>query len=157
MRETCCDIRWNAGIPSRRNKHCSHPWASSPCTEMLTLLLFICFVLQALAFPLTPRAANKTSYVIGSQNATDVDDGVCAPLTLLFARGTIDPGNLGQVIGPPLCGNLSVLLNGNVALQGVPYPATIEGIAVQGWPGGEMVTELAEKVSASRKICQTAC
>lgn len=124
---------------------------------MLVCLLFTCFVFQALAFPLISRAANKTGYVIGSQNATDVDDGVCAPLTLLFARGTIDPGNLGQVIGPPLCGNLSVLLDGNVALQGVPYPATVEGIAIQGNPGGAMMTKLAAKVSDFRKICQIAC
>lgn len=124
---------------------------------MLVSFLFACFISQAVAFPLISRAANKTGYVIGSQNATDVDDGVCAPLTLLFARGTIDPGNLGQVIGPPLCGNLSILLDGNVALQGVPYPATVEGIAIQGWPGGSMMTGLAAKVGESQNICQIAC
>lgn len=63
-----------------------------------------------------------------SSTANDVtDDAPCKELTVIFARGTSEPGNIGSVIGPPLLSALQSNLGAsNVAYQGVPYPASAE-------------------------------
>ena len=63
----------------------------------------------------------------GSSNtANDVTNKApCAPLTVIFARGTGENGNIGSVAGPPLLKALQSKLSAkNVAFQGVPYPAS---------------------------------
>jgi len=71
------------------------------------------------------------------QTATDVDDGVCAPITLIFARGTTEPGTMGSSVGPALAKALiSSQGASGVAIQGVDYTATIESNIDQGRTGG---------------------
>ena len=61
----------------------------------------------------------------GSSTANDVtNDAPCQPVTVIFARGTGEPGNIGAVIGPPLLSALKSKLNNAVAYQGVPYAAS---------------------------------
>jgi len=67
----------------------------------LHALSVLSFASVALNAPLTERASSTTGYTSGS-DANDVQNGVCAPLTVIFARGTSEPGNIGTVIGPPL-------------------------------------------------------
>lgn len=50
----------------------------------------------------------------------------CQPLTLVFARGTNGAGNMGEVVGPALADSLRSILDGQVAVQGVKYPAVFE-------------------------------
>ena len=64
-----------------------------------------------------------TGYSSGS-TASDVDNGVCAQLTVIFARGTGETGTIGTVAGPPMFKQLSSDLSKKVALQGVSYPAS---------------------------------
>jgi cutinase len=60
--------------------------------------------------------------------ASDVQNGVCAPVTLIFARGTTEPGNLGTIVGPPLASAMKTAFGDKgVAIQGVNYPADIPG------------------------------
>ena len=47
--------------------------------------------------------------------------GECAPVTAIFARGTIEPGNIGLLAGPPFFDVLSAQLGGKLGVQGVPY------------------------------------
>ena len=48
--------------------------------------------------------------------------GNCAPVTVIFARGTVEPGNIGLLAGPPFFDILAGLIGaGNLAVQGVPY------------------------------------
>ena len=63
-----------------------------------------------------------------SSTANDVtNDAPCKELTVIFARGTSEPGNIGSVIGPPLLSALQSSLGASsVAYQGVPYPADAE-------------------------------
>ncbi len=71
------------------------------------------------------------------QTATDVDDGVCAPITLIFARGSTEPGTMGSSVGPALAKALiSSQGASGVAIQGVSYTATIESNIDQGRTGG---------------------
>ena len=47
--------------------------------------------------------------------------GECAPVTAIFARGTIEPGNIGLLAGPPFFDVLSAQLGDKLGVQGVPY------------------------------------
>ncbi|KAF4555314.1 Cutinase-like protein 3 [Elsinoe fawcettii] len=78
----------------------------------------------------------------GGNTASDVTNGACAPLTVIFARGTTERGTLGSVIGPPLFSALKSKLNNNVALQGVSYPASAAGNANLGADGGPTMAQL---------------
>lgn len=58
------------------------------------------------------------------------------PDTLLFARGTTEPGNVGILVGPPLIlalNELSSTSASNLAIQGVnSYAATVTGYLAGG-------------------------
>ena len=72
---------------------------------------------------------------------TDVAGVGCKPITVIFARGTIEPGNVGDLVGPPFFNNLNDLIGAdNIAVQGVEYPATIGGYLIGGDPGGAQTT-----------------
>lgn len=61
------------------------------------------------------------------QTANDVQDGVCKGTTFICARGTTEQGNLGSTVCPALANKLKSDLNGDVAVQGVNYPADVTG------------------------------
>ena len=61
----------------------------------------------------------------------------CKPVTVIFARGTIELGNVGAITGPPFFNALDLVIGAeNVAIQGVDYPATILGYLEGGDKGG---------------------
>ncbi len=67
--------------------------------------------------------------------------GECKPVTVIFARGTIELGNVGSITGPPFFNALDVVLGAeNVAVQGVDYPADILGYLEGGDKGGASTT-----------------
>ena len=48
--------------------------------------------------------------------------GLCRPVTVIFARGTVESGNIGRLAGPPFFHALSEMLgDSNIGVQGVPY------------------------------------
>lgn len=53
----------------------------------------------------------------------------CSDVTVLFARGTSEPGNVGALVGPPFFDSLTTMLDGSksLSIQGVDYPASVEG------------------------------
>jgi cutinase len=76
----------------------------------------------------------------------------CKPITIIFARGTAEPGNVGLLAGPPFFGALGNLLNpSNIAVQGVDYPASIPGYLVGGSPDGS--TKFAQLVGQAAAQC----
>ncbi|KAG8623966.1 hypothetical protein KVT40_008942 [Elsinoe batatas] len=110
------------------------------------LPLLLSLLPLALASPL-PLLKRQTSYNGGS-TATDMTSGSCAPLTVIFARGTTERATLGSVIGPPLFSALKSKLAGNVALQGVTYPASAAGNANLGADGGPTMAQLGNQALA---------
>lgn len=67
----------------------------------------------------TPQSSNG-----GSTENGVTDKNCCTDLTLIFARGTGEFGNMGSVIGPPMAKSLRTKLgDGKVTVQGVDYPA----------------------------------
>jgi cutinase len=84
----------------------------------------------------------------------DVTSGACKPVTLIFARGTTEQGNMGSLVGPPFAKALEEALPGQVAVQGVKYPANIPGYLARGdKPGGVLQGKLA--MQALQKCPQT--
>lgn len=59
---------------------------------------------------------------------------VCRALTIIFARGTGAPGNVGDVLGPALFTEISRIVGGlsAFAVQGVTYSANILGFLAGG-------------------------
>lgn len=58
-----------------------------------------------------------------TENGVTENNG-CKALTLIFARGTGELGNMGTVAGPPLAEKLQSLTDNKVTVQGVNYDAS---------------------------------
>ena len=54
--------------------------------------------------------------------ATSNELAECKPVTIIFARGTFEPGNIGLLAGPPFFNALFTRIGDKFAVQGVPYP-----------------------------------
>ncbi|EJT69761.1 hypothetical protein GGTG_12644 [Gaeumannomyces tritici R3-111a-1] len=68
-----------------------------------------------------------------------IDGTPCRDVTLIYARGTIQQGNVGDpaAVGPLMFNALAALLGTNkLAVQGVTYPASILGFLLGGDPDG---------------------
>ncbi|KAL8336668.1 hypothetical protein RB601_008247 [Gaeumannomyces tritici] len=66
-----------------------------------------------------------------------LDGSPCRPLTVVFARGTLEAGNVGTFAGPPFFQALASRVGDvNVSVQGADYPAVSEGFFSGGDPGG---------------------
>ncbi|OJD40262.1 cutinase [Diplodia corticola] len=99
------------------------------------LLLLLFLPLLTTAAPLTPRQSSPSS---------------CAPITVIFARGTTETGDLGAVVGPPLQAALEAKLPGKVAVQGVPAPAYPADVA--GYLAGGSATGAAKMAEMAREV-----
>lgn len=67
---------------------------------------------------------------VGPENQTDITaNKPCADMTLIFARGTTEPGNMGTLVGPQLVDEIKKAMPAGRTLnvQGVDYGATIQG------------------------------
>jgi hypothetical protein len=87
---------------------------------------------------LLPRTLTDTT-----QN--DLTNGTpCKALTVLFARGTDSPGNVGSSTGPPFFQAIASLIGADkIAVQGIDYPATILGFELGGDnAGGALMAKL---------------
>ncbi|KFY32613.1 hypothetical protein V493_00035 [Pseudogymnoascus sp. VKM F-4281 (FW-2241)] len=66
-----------------------------------------------------------------------VDNKPCEAVTLIFARGTVESGNVGALVGPPFFAALALDIGPKkLAVQGVDYPADIPGFLIGGSPSG---------------------
>ncbi|OAL53408.1 cutinase-domain-containing protein [Pyrenochaeta sp. DS3sAY3a] len=101
-----------------------------------------------LAFPTLTLAA------LSSTTQNDVTNGgACKAMTVLFARGTTEAGNMGSIAGPPFVSAIGKMMGGaaNVAVQGIEYPADIPGFLAGGDKGGS--TLMAQMVGQVRAAC----
>jgi cutinase len=72
-----------------------------------------------------------------STTENGLTSGGCKAMTVIFARGTTETGNVGTLAGPPFFNALEASVGaGNVAVQGVDYPADIPGFLAGGDAGG---------------------
>jgi hypothetical protein len=90
----------------------------------------------------TTLSSTLTTFEQGLATTLNVDTtenggAGCAPMTVIFARGTTEPGNVGLFTGPPFFDALTAMLGKNtVNVQGVDYSASIEGFLEGGDPTG---------------------
>ncbi|KAI7783419.1 cutinase [Diaporthe eres] len=76
----------------------------------------------------------------------------CPDMAVLFARGTAELGNVGLYTGPSFFTALRNYINGTstMAVQGVPYPASIGGFLAGGSPlGSGVMADLANKTASA--------
>lgn len=82
---------------------------------------------------------------------TENELGLCRPVTVIFARGTIEPGNVGTLTGPPFFSALGLVVGrDNFGIQGVPYAATIGGYLAGGDADGSSNLASLTKQAASQ-------
>jgi Cutinase len=92
---------------------------------MLLSLLFTAGLAACAAVPSTTACVPQIGGGITEEGV--VNNNCCAELTVIFARGTLELGNLGGIIGPPLLAALRASLGASKVLgQGVDYPASLE-------------------------------
>ena len=85
-----------------------------------------------------PNPGDCPDVTIGFGITSNDLSGPCKNLTLIFARGTSEEGNLGGIVGPPFIQALKDLVGTEqLAVQGVnDYPADVEGFNEGGSPSG---------------------
>ena len=91
--------------------------------------------------PIPPRQYTKNTY-------NQLTDGTpCRPVSLIYARGLNEPGNIGGPgdLGPRFLDELAALIGSNytdeLAVQGVGYAASYFGLLIGGDPLGSTVME----------------
>ena len=87
--------------------------------------------------------AKAGTLMFGMQNP------VCSAVTLIFARGTTEKGNMGTCVGPDLASELRKQIP-SLSVQGVDYPANSEGDTRYGASGGPYMAMLARE---ARRQC----
>lgn len=100
------------------------------------------------------RASKVSSLAAVVTTRNELIDGKCAPIIVLFARGTTEPGNVGDDVGPEFFDQLSLLRPGNVIVQGTnDYPASIWDYLVGGSDTG--ASSMANQVVRAAAQCKT--
>ncbi|KNG45825.1 carbohydrate esterase family protein [Stemphylium lycopersici] len=90
----------------------------------------------------------STSAFGGSENGI-VDKNCCTDMTIVFARGTGEMGNVGSVSGPPMFKAIRDQLGDDrVTVQGVDYPASAAGNANLGGDGGQKMADLVKQAKS---------
>ena len=89
---------------------------------------------------------NKRTSVSDTQNQLSE----CRPVTVIYARGTFEAGNVGVLVGPPFFQALDLAIGDeNVGVQGVNYPASLEGYLEDGdAQGSTNLASLSEQVAS---------
>ncbi|KAK3678968.1 hypothetical protein LTR78_001421 [Recurvomyces mirabilis] len=138
------DLSFRAGTIPQALPDCSNTSVNPITAGELLQATFGCLSIQ-------PTGTNFTRNDIvnaGGNNAT------CKPHTLLFARGTTEDANLGNVLGPPLITALEAVFLGSdlLAVQGVNnYPA----IPIEYCEGGSLTgsQNLASLIHQTHALC----
>lgn len=93
------------------------------------------------------------SAALTSMTQNDVTNGGgCKAMTVLFARGTTELGNMGSVAGPPFVSAVGKMMGGaqNLAVQGIAYPADIPGFLAGGdAAGSKLMAQMVGQVMAA--------
>jgi cutinase len=91
-----------------------------------------------------------------SSSYNQLTDGTpCRPVTVVYARGTTQAGNVGDpaAVGPILFNNLASRIGlNNLAIQGVTYPANVAGFLAGGdAAGSKTMADLVVRVCLQAK------
>ena len=111
---------------------------SNPIGGLLTALDMIPIIGQSVtAISDVLTTAESTLATALNVDTTENAAAGCKDMTVIFARGTTEPGNVGLVTGPPFFDALSAMIGQNsISVQGVDYSASIEGFLEGGDAAG---------------------
>lgn len=108
--------------------------------------------LTIMALTLSTASATPIIRRQGGPTRNDLINGACAEVTVIFARGTTEAGNVGSIAGPPFFGALEdEFSEAQVAIQGVDYPADVAGFLAGGSSAG--AATMVGHVRTARKKC----
>ncbi|KAF6820410.1 cutinase [Colletotrichum musicola] len=119
---------------------------SGPLNQFLRIISTLpagAAALDAIRLVLTPLQQGLADSVGIDTTENDLArKAACADVTVVFARGTTEPGNVGLVTGPPFFDALREQMGGSksLAVQGVEYPATFAGFNRNGTDGVPSLT-----------------
>ncbi|KXH65711.1 cutinase [Colletotrichum salicis] len=118
---------------------------SGPLNQFLRIISTLpagAAALDAVGLILTPLQQGLADSVGIDTTEDDLgQNAACADITVIFARGTTEPGNVGLVTGPPFFDALNQQRGTKtVSLQGVEYPATFAGFNKNGTEGVPSMT-----------------
>lgn len=98
--------------------------------QSIILLISLSALAIAAPAPLAVRASGDTENGLAAGSA-------CKAMTIVFARGTTETGNVGTLSGPPFFDAVTQTVGADqVAIQGVDYPADIPGFLAGGDANG---------------------
>ncbi|PVH99376.1 carbohydrate esterase family 5 protein [Periconia macrospinosa] len=99
-------------------------------------------------------AVEKRQYSSSTYNQL-TDGTACRPISLIYARGTSQQGNVGdsQAVGPLFFNQIASRVGGTsqIAIQGVTYPANVAGFLAGGDAAGS--TTIANLISQTAARC----
>jgi cutinase len=129
---------------------------NTPLNEFITLLLEY---LPAVDATIASLVGVLTDFevllvdVTGEQDTYNGLGGPCTEYTLIFARGTTEPGNVGILVGPPLITAIRNIVGSSaLTVQGVNnYGATVDGYLEGGDPAGS--AEMAKEIQQAYAAC----
>ncbi|KKY15688.1 putative cutinase precursor [Phaeomoniella chlamydospora] len=117
--------------------------------HIISLALAFLFTLTITAATPIPAAVEPRLDLSTTRNG--LKNGVCKAVTVIFARGTFEAGNVGLLAGPPFFDALQKLIGSdNLAVQGVDYAASLEGYLEGGDPEGANTTASLVNLAASK-------
>lgn len=83
---------------------------------------------------LLPSASSGGDFTGDTQNGLS---GACKPMTIIFARGSGETGNVGTATGPPFFQAVAKIVGAaNIAVQGVEYGAAFLSVLSGGDAAG---------------------
>ncbi|PWW77665.1 Carbohydrate Esterase Family 5 protein [Tuber magnatum] len=107
--------------------------------------------LQAALRKIRADKAGKTTSAAVAATRSELIAGRCNDIIVIFARGTTEPGNVGDDVGPSFFDALAALEPGRVIVQGVNYPADILGYLQGGSDSG--ASDMADLVGRAASQC----
>lgn len=123
---------------------------------MKSVSTLVPLLLSVLGFAAAAPTSGMTAHSLARRNYTEVyadqlvDGTACRDVTVIFARGTGQEGNIGEStdVGPLFLNDLAALVgSGNLAAQGVNYTADVTGFLEGGdATGSASMAELATLV-----------
>ncbi|OAA82458.1 Cutinase [Akanthomyces lecanii RCEF 1005] len=80
----------------------------------------------------------------------DSNSNGCDDVTIVYARGTCDPGNVGILVGPPFFAAVAAAIGGkSLNVQGVAYPASIDGYLSADKAAGQTMAQIVRDTRAA--------
>ena len=134
--------------PARIDRVLDWPFASSTI-NMKTFATLLCLGNLVFAASSSPIARRDLS----SDTENQLTDGTaCRDMTIIFARGTFETGNVGTYAGPQFFQAVANLTGeSKFAVQGVEYPADTHGFFAGGDPTGSQT--MANLVAQAQTQC----